>query len=62
MHPFIQVTLNEQTSTNGRNQIEMGLELSGLMLVCVQIFSLSNQVENELENSTQVDTLVVVLS
>ena len=55
------MTLNEQ-STNGRNQIEMGLELSGLMLVYVQIFSLSIQVENELGNSTKVDTSVAVLS
>ena len=40
----------------------MSLELGGVMLVCGQVFSLPIQVENELGNRTQVDTLVVVLS
>ena len=62
---YVQVTFNGSTttypSTVGGNQTGMSLELSGLMLPGGQVFPLSIRVENELGNSTQVDTAVVIL-
>ena len=62
---YVQVTLNGSTTTypssGGGNKTGVSFELSGLMLPGGQVFPLSIRVENELGNSTQVDTAVVIL-
>ena len=62
----IQVTFNGRAtalpSISQVNQNGMSFELSGSMLSGGQGSPLSVLAENELGNSTQVDTLVVILS
>ena len=61
-----QVTFNGNTtvysSTGGTSRNGMSFELSRVTLTSGQVFPLSVQVENELGNSTQVETTVIVLS
>ena len=61
-----QVTFNGNTtvysSTSGTSRNGMSFELSRVTLTSGQVFPLSVQVENELGNSTEVETTVIVLS
>ena len=60
------MTFNGQTTThnskNGTNQIEISLDLSIVVLAGGEVFALSTQVENELGNSTEVNSTLVVIS
>ena len=60
------MTFNGQTTThnskNEANQIEISLDLSEVLSAEWDVFTLSTRVENELGNSTEVESTLVVIS